>query len=131
METIEKNGEFENYVEMLAEREERERKALRKRERERNRLADGDAIISEEEDSEEEPLSDWSKSSSEPEVSDDGSELRNTGMEMGKSPGTPSLHGTRISKARSKTSHDDYALRFNALRFLALTLKSNNDSMEK
>ena len=116
---------------MLAEREERERKALRRRERERDRLADGDAIISEEEDSEEEPLSDWSASSSEPEVSDDASELRQTAMDMGKPPGTPSLQGTRISKARSKTSHDDYALRFNALRFLALTLKSNNETMEK
>ena len=49
METIEKNGEFENYVEMLAEREERERKQLRQRERERKRLADGDHYPSEEE----------------------------------------------------------------------------------
>ena len=52
LETIEKNGEFENYVEMLAEREERERKELRKRERERDRLADGDANITEEEEDE-------------------------------------------------------------------------------
>ena len=49
LETIEKNGEFENYVEMLAEREERERKQLRQRERERKRLADGDHYPSEEE----------------------------------------------------------------------------------
>ena len=35
LETIEKNGEFEKYVEMLAEREELERKAVRKRNRER------------------------------------------------------------------------------------------------
>ncbi len=42
LETIEKNGEFENYVEMLADREDRERKELRRRERERRKLAYGD-----------------------------------------------------------------------------------------
>merc|ERR1740116_417596 len=65
LETIEKNGEFESYVGMLAEREERERKQLRKRDRERQRLADGDAHISEESESEQEQLSDWSQSSEE------------------------------------------------------------------
>ena len=120
---------------MLAEREERERKALRKRERERDRLADGDAVISEEEESEEEPLSDWSASSSEPEESDGAvSEFRQTGQDLTggqKVPGTPSIAGTMTRKARSKASNDDYALRFNALRFLALTLKSCNETMDK
>ena len=38
METIEKNGEFEKYVVMLAEREDKEHRELRRRERERKRL---------------------------------------------------------------------------------------------
>ena len=37
LETIEKNGEFEKYVIMLTDREEREHRALRRRERERDR----------------------------------------------------------------------------------------------
>ena len=42
METIEKNGEFENYVIMLTDREEKEHRDLRRRERERQRLIKGD-----------------------------------------------------------------------------------------
>ena len=47
LDTIEKNGEFESYVEMLADREEKERRELRRRERERKRLAEGDAYVTE------------------------------------------------------------------------------------
>ena len=43
METIEKNGEFERYVVMLTDREEKEHRELRRRERERRRLEEGDA----------------------------------------------------------------------------------------
>jgi hypothetical protein len=42
LEQIEKNGEFENYVEMLDQREDRERRELRRRERERTRIELGD-----------------------------------------------------------------------------------------
>ena len=35
LETIEKNGEFERYVVMLTDREEKEHRELRRRERER------------------------------------------------------------------------------------------------
>ena len=38
METIEKNGEFEKYVDMLDEREQKERRDLRRRKRERGCL---------------------------------------------------------------------------------------------
>ena len=37
LETIEKNGEFEKYVEMLAERQEQEAKMMRRRARELKR----------------------------------------------------------------------------------------------
>merc|ERR1712060_105092 len=47
LETIEKNGEFEKYVVMLAEREDKEHRELRRRERERKRLEQGDHYISE------------------------------------------------------------------------------------
>ena len=55
METIEKNGEFEKYVDMLDEREEKERRDLRRRERERKRLAEGDHYISDQESEDAEP----------------------------------------------------------------------------
>merc|ERR1711957_1054269 len=138
LETIEKNGEFENYVEMLAEREERERKDLRKRERERDRLADGDAVISEEDDDEEEEqASDWSNTSSDPEnsdnvVSDFHVTVNNDNDKLGgglRAPGTPSVSAYGRKKALSKASMDD-AHRFNALRFLALNLMSLNDTLK-
>ena len=139
LETIEKNGEFENYVEMLAEREERERKDLRKRERERDRLADGDAIISEEEDEEEEQASDCSNTSSDPENSDNVVSDFHVTVNNGdndklgaglKAPATPSVSAYGRKKALSKASIDDVH-RFNALRFLALNLKSQNGTMNE
>ena len=42
LETIERNGEFEKYVEMLADRQEREQRELRRKGRERKRLELGD-----------------------------------------------------------------------------------------
>ena len=42
LETIEKNGEFEKYVEMLADRQEREQRELRRRKRELKRQELGD-----------------------------------------------------------------------------------------
>ena len=38
LETIDKNGEFENYIKMLADREFNERRDKRKRDKERKRL---------------------------------------------------------------------------------------------
>jgi hypothetical protein len=63
LETIERNGEFENYVEMLADRQEKEQRELRRRAREMKRLELGDAYISSESeesihDTEEENTSD-------------------------------------------------------------------------
>ena len=42
LETIERNGEFEKYVEMLADRQEKEQRELRRRAREMKRLELGD-----------------------------------------------------------------------------------------
>ena len=141
LETIEKNGEFEKYVEMLAEREERERKAVRKRNRERKRLLNGDAEISEESEEPEEELSDWSASDSYDEQCDVDvvSDFQVTaGGEGGQvKAATPSISGidARSMKKRnafSKASDlQDLAMRFNALRFLAMNLKSQNDTLRK
>lgn len=91
LETIEKNGEYENYIAMLAAREVREYQALRKRERERDRLADGDAIISEDEEEEPEELSDWSASSEEEGDNDEVvSDFNVTAADGLKMPATPS-----------------------------------------
>ena len=49
METIEKNGEYQKYVIMLAEREEQAHRDLRRRERARKRLEFGDNYQSENE----------------------------------------------------------------------------------
>ena len=46
LETIEKNGEFERYVDMLTEREVKLKRDLRKREIDRKRLERGDAYDS-------------------------------------------------------------------------------------
>jgi hypothetical protein len=143
LETIEKNGEFESYVDMLADREERERKALRRRDRDNARKAYGDKLPPDYQNAEEseggdqtaEEKSDWSKETSEEEDSDDsmrpditdfnantlgGSVLSGKGLH---DPNTPY---SRTHKLKSKISKDDMDLahRFNALRFLAMNLKS-------
>ena len=131
LETIEKNGEFENYVEMLAEREERERKQLRQRERERKRLADGDHYPSEEESDqpEQEELSDWSASDSE-EQSDLGVNDFSVVDDAQQRMPTPSQRHGKRTTSKISDSHD-LAMRFNALRFLAMHLKSQNGTLNK
>ena len=52
LETIESNGEYTKYVEMLAERQEKESRDLRRRERERRRVAQGDDFVSSESENE-------------------------------------------------------------------------------
>ena len=52
LETIEKNGEFERYVVMLTDREEKEHRELRRRERERQKLIKGDDYVSDAESEE-------------------------------------------------------------------------------
>ena len=120
---------------MLAEREERERKQLRKRDRERQRLADGDAHISEESDSEQEPLSDWSASSSQEENDSELGVQDFQGAPHERGGATPSV--TKDGRSMFKKTHskisdlNDLGMRFNALRFLAMSLKSQNDTMGK
>lgn len=137
LETIEKNGEYENYIAMLAAREVREYQALRKRERERDRLADGDANISEDEEEEAEELSDWSASSEEEGDNDDVvSDFNVTAADGLKMPATPShsqLDKRSLAKKTFSKASDlqDLSMRFNALRFLAMNLKSQNDTLGK
>lgn len=143
METIEKNGEFESYVDMLADREERERKALRRRDRDNVRKAYGDrpppeyqhAEDSENADNETvEEKSNWSAETSEeesdldsqPDVTDfqangAGSILSGKG---GFELPTPYSRSHKFNKSKISKDDMDLAHRFNALRFLAMNLKS-------
>ena len=115
---------------MLAEREERERKQLRQRERERKRLADGDHYPSEEESDkpEQEELSDWSASESDEGQSELGVNDFSV-VDDGRMP-TPSQRPGRRTMSKASDSHD-LAMRFNALRFLAMHLKSQNGTLNK
>lgn len=70
MTTIENNGEFEAYVERLADREGREKRALRRRDKERQRLALGDGFASEDDslaetEKEEDDEESWNDTTSE------------------------------------------------------------------
>ena len=60
LETIERNGEFEKYVEMLADRQTREQRELRRRAREMKRLEMGDDYVSSDTDDSGSKESDWS-----------------------------------------------------------------------
>jgi hypothetical protein len=122
---------------MLAAREVREYQALRKRERERDRLADGDAIISEDEEEEPEELSDWSASSEEEgdndEVVSDFNVTAADGLKMPATPSHSQLDKRSLAKKTFSKASDlqDLSMRFNALRFLAMNLKSQNDTLGK
>ena len=102
-------------------------------------MLNGDAEISEESEEPEEELSDWSASDSYDEQCDDVvSDFQVTAGEGGLvKAATPSISGIdgRSMKKRnafSKASDlQDLAMRFNALRFLAMNLKSQNDTLGK
>ena len=77
--TIEKNGEFERYVDMLEERQEKAQKELRKREKERRRLEMGDDYDSAEEERKFGPNEHSSEESSSSSSSSSESEHENKG----------------------------------------------------
>ena len=136
LETIEKNGEFESYVEMLADREDRERKELRRRERERKKLAYGDQFISETESEEvdENEESDWSATSLEGEEEPETPGV--TDFQVNANGVRTSAEGLSPVNRRkgnlSRCSNEqDLAHKFNALRFLAMNLKSQNETLNK
>ena len=89
LETIEKNGEFEKYVDMLDEREEKERKDLRRRERERKRLELGDHYDSANDSSELEYDSEFDSEDSDSRISDSVSITHSHSLDGWLSPGHP------------------------------------------
>ena len=138
METIEKNGEFEKYVDMLDEREQKERRDLRRRKRERKRVEEGDHYISDEESEEEQPEESYD---SEEEYDESESVSTNhklfwsylmQSVEQSMDGGADSRgHAKKSRMAKSHYSDGfDMATRFNALRFLAMSLKSQNNTMK-
>ena len=117
---------------MLADREDRERKELRRRERERRKLAYGDVSDQESSDPEVVEESDWSADSQEQQQEEPDSpgitdfNVTRTGL------GEP-LSGIPRKKGNMSRCSDipDLAHRFNALRFLAMNLKSQNETLHK
>ena len=130
LETIEKNGEFERYVVMLTDREEKEHRELRRRERERERLAKGDYYISDgnsDEDKKEEEEDDYDDESDSEYDSENQSELQDAAVSElhGFGDGKSSVMRKKKKGASSRMSDGmDIQYRFNALRFLAMNLKS-------
>lgn len=136
METIEKNGEFERYVVMLTDREEKEHRELRRRERERRRLEEGDAYQSEDESAIEEEAEDSYDSESDEDLESDengaGRSDLDQSMADGGDPRSSTMRQTKGKRGTSSRLSDgltDVSLRFNALRFLAMNLKSQNETM--
>ena len=74
LETIERNGEFEKYVEMLAYRQAREQRDLRRRAREMKRLQGGDDYQSSDTDDSGSKESDWSEQDDESQFNGSGTQ---------------------------------------------------------
>ena len=135
LETIEKNGEFKRYVIMLTDREEKEHRNLRRRERERQRLIKGDDYVSDHdsEDAKEEEEEDYDDETSEYD-SENQSELQDNAAVSDLVPGMDGRSSVMRKKKHGTSSRVsdgmDIQHRFNALRFLAMNLKSQNDTMK-
>ena len=130
LETIDKNGEFKRYVVMLTDREEQLHRDLRRRERERQRLIKGDDYVSDEESDQdatkEEEEDDYDDETDSEYDSENQSELQDAAVSdlMGVD-GKSSVMRKKKNGASSRMSDGmDIQHRFNALRFLAMNLKS-------
>ncbi len=132
LETIEKNGEFERYVIMLTDREEKEHRDLRRRERERQRLIKGDDYQSDHdsEDAKDEEEEDYDDETDSEYDSENQSELQDAAVSELIVDGKSSV--MRKKKGASSRMSDGMEIqhRFNALRFLAMNLKSQNETMK-
>ena len=132
METIEKNGEFERFVIMLTDREERDHRDMRKRDRERRRLSNGDDYVS---DDDSEDLKEEDEDDYDDETSEYDSEVRSEMQDVAVSElktvdGRSSVAHRRKRGTNSNVDDMDLHHRFNPLRFLALNLKSQNETMK-
>ncbi len=133
LETIEKNGEFERYVIMLTDREEKEHRDLRRRERERQRLIKGDDYQSDHDSEDakvEEEDEDYDDETDSEYDSENQSELQDAAVSELIVDGKSSV--MRKKKGASSRMSDGMEIqhRFNALRFLAMNLKSQNETMK-
>ena len=129
LETIERNGEFEKYVEMLADRQEREQRMLRRRARETKRLELGDDYQSS--DTEESGASESEEESYDDET--DNGELHMAQSPMLSNAASDLEMDKRPTSLKSQTNKDDASQLmggeeiFNPLRFIALHLKELNE----
>ena len=121
---------------MLTDRDEKERRDLRRRDRERQRLIKGDDYVSDcesEGDKEEEPDEYDDETDSEYD-SENQSELQDGAVSElhGNTVGDGKSSVMRKKKGASSRLSDGMEIqhRFNALRFLAMNLKSQNETMK-
>ena len=121
LETIDKNGEYEKYCDMLADKEDEQRKDMRRMERERRKLEEGDAYEDSDYDDEDEDEDEYDSNSLTFENSDD---LYNSEEDGGDVSRAVSAQG---SKRGAMSNAGDFEEPFNALRFLALQLKELNE----
>lgn len=119
---------------MLTEREEREHRDLRRRERERQRLMKGDYYVSDhdsEEVKEEEEEEYDDETDSEYDSENSASELVDAGVsELVGADGKSSVMRKKKGTSSRMSDGMDISHRFNALRFLAMNLKSQNETMK-
>ena len=157
LETIEKNGEFEKYIEMLADRQVREQRELKRRNRELERVKQGDEFNSEEDELT--PSEESSEIDSNDELSEEcedvidmepvsgapmsgaivtsNGEVENTPFKLdpksallpGKQLGSESS-SRRIGEGLARRKNTNVEERFNPLRFLAQTLKQMKQNQQ-
>ena len=133
LETIERNGEFEKYVEMLADRQEREQRELRRRAREMKRLELGDDYQSS--DTEESGGEEQDEDSYDDELESQPPLLMKSPLLSNNASNLDVVEGSEIPpmSIKSVTNKDDVSQIcapdeiFNPLRYIALNLKELNE----
>ena len=121
---------------MLTDREEKEHRLIRKRERERLRITQGDAYVSENDSEDEKDADEDDDDDYDSEQSEYDSEVRSEMQDAAVSELRSVAAGSTMTKRRrnrtsSHMSEVEITHRFNPLRYLAMNLKSQNETMTK
>ena len=134
LETIERNGEFEKYVEMLADKQERQQRDLRRRAREQKRVTLGDEYQSS--DTEESGSGEENESYGEESYGDEVfTNMGASPFPIGESPSVAGNAQSRVNEDGTESVTHTIAAeqinmindQFNPLRLIALHLKELNE----
>ncbi|CDW78107.1 UNKNOWN [Stylonychia lemnae] len=140
LETIQRNGEFDKYVEKLAEKQDALQKEMRRRERDRKKLEMGEEYESSEQsrfDNSDDSSgfnssddSDYDSEGVSEEYDPDEQDSENQSeMNIDSSPSPSPKKKRRRNRERESTIYE-IEEQFNALRFLGLTLKELNEGKQ-